>query len=86
MMTADQRAEQRAKRDEALAKRRDWKPTPTQEENDLVAMGVLANEVGKRDNGSVSDPHVERAREQWKFEERRDMRPKRDPRGEYETR
>jgi hypothetical protein len=69
--------EKRAKRDEAIAKRRNWKPTPSQEESDLLAMGVPADEIPKRGDGSGPDPHVDRARAMW---------PKRNPAGGYETR
>jgi hypothetical protein len=73
MMTRDER---RAARDEAQRKPR-GKPTPTQEENDLSALGVPHGEVSHADDGSGPDPHVEKNRALW---------PKKNPRGGYETR
>ena len=76
MMTRDER---RAARDEAQRKPR-GKPTPTQEENDLAALGVPHGERSHADDGSGPDPHVERkgtTRAMW---------PEKNPRGGYETR
>jgi hypothetical protein len=42
-----------------------WRPTPTQEECDLVAMGVPIDEVGHKDDGSGPDPHEVARREHW---------------------
>jgi hypothetical protein len=74
------RDERRAERDEALRRPR-GKPTPTQEEADLRAMGVPHGEVGHADDGSGPDPHVERNKERT-----REMRPERKPGQGYETR
>jgi hypothetical protein len=73
--------EQRAKRNEAQAKRGTWRPTPTQEENDLAALGVPGDQIPKRDDGSGPDKHVERNQEVT-----REIRPKKRPEGGYETR
>jgi hypothetical protein len=85
MMTPDER---RAKRDEAIKARQTGKPTPTQEENDLKALGVSIDEIPKQPSGAPPDKHEEARRAQWKADEerRRDMRPKSRPGGGYETR
>jgi hypothetical protein len=67
--------EARKKQAEAAHARDGWKPTPTQEENDLAALGVPAIEIQKRDDGSGPDP----------FATTRDMTPDRTHPG-YETR
>jgi hypothetical protein len=74
MMTPDER---RAKREEAIRKRGTWRPTPTQEENDLAALGVPHDEIKKEPSGAPSDPGYESNRALW---------PKRNPKGGYETR
>jgi hypothetical protein len=74
MMTPDER---RAKRDEAARQRATWRPTPTQEENDLKALGVPVDEIKKEPNGSPPDPATESNRAMW---------PRRNPKGGYETR
>jgi hypothetical protein len=74
MMTPDER---RAKRDEAIKARGKWRPTPTQEENDLAALGVPGDEIPKTPSGAPPDKHEEARRDMW---------PKRDPKGGYETR
>ena len=75
------REERRAERDEAIAKRRTGRPTPTQEEADLAALGVPHGERGHADSGAGPDPVVEGNKERM-----REMRPERDPRGDYKTR
>jgi hypothetical protein len=74
MMTPDER---RAKRDEAIKARQGSRPTPTQEENDLKALGVPIDENPKQPSGAPPDKHEEARRSMW---------PKRNPRGGYETR
>jgi hypothetical protein len=73
MMTPDER---RAKRDEAIRARGTWRPTPTQEENDLAALGVPHDEIKKEPSGAPPDPGHESNRAMW---------PKKDPRGGYVT-
>ena len=74
MMTPDER---RAQRDEAIRKRGTWRPTPTQEENDLAALGVPHDEIKKEPSGAPPDPGAESNRAMW---------PRRDPKGGYVTR
>lgn len=92
----------RAEQEAAAIAMNAWRPTPTQEECDLVAMGVPIDQVGHKDDGSGPDPHEVARREQWpkKREERgpepertreaehtREMRPaERRPEHGYETR
>lgn len=74
------RDERRAERDEAFRKPR-GKPTPTQEEADLAALGVPHADRRHEPTGAGPDKHVERNRETT-----RDMQPERDRRGDYKTR
>jgi hypothetical protein len=69
--------ERRKARDQAIKARRGWKPTPSQEEADLVAMGVPTGEVPKQPDGSPEDPHEANRRAMW---------PAKKPGGGYETR
>lgn len=79
MMNRDER--QRA-RDEAIRNRPKSRPTPTQEEADLKALGVPADEIVKQPDGSGPDPHVEKNREMMS----REMRPERPQGKGYVTR
>jgi hypothetical protein len=91
-------AEAREKAEAEMAKRGNWKPTPTQEECDLVAMGVPVDKVGHAPSGAGPDPHYERSRAMWparkhgegapdEGEHTREMRPaERKPGAGYETR
>ena len=87
----------RAEQEAAAIAMTAWRPTPTQEECDLVAMGVPISKVPKADDGSGLDPHEVARQEQWpkKKEEgapapephTRDIRPaERKPERGYETR
>jgi hypothetical protein len=90
--------EAREKAQAEMAKRANWKPTPTQEECDLVAMGVPVDKVGHAPSGAGPDPHYERSRAMWpaarkaaegapEGEHTREMRPaERKPGLGYETR
>jgi hypothetical protein len=84
-------AERRAKQSAEMQARNKWRPTPTQEECDLVAMGFTIDQVGKADDGSGPDPHEEHRRTMWpghqskEHEQTRDMKPARHGVG-YETR
>jgi hypothetical protein len=62
----------------AAAARANWRATPTQEENDMAALGVPVDR--KQDDGSGPDPHS--APERYST---RDMRPEK-PSGGYTTR
>ena len=73
MMTPEER---RAQRDEAIRKRGTYRPTPSQEENDLAALGVPIDEIKKEPSGAPPDPGDESNRAMW---------PKKDPRGGYVT-
>ena len=81
MMTKEER---RAQRDEAIRKRGTWRPTPTQEENDLAALGVPHDEIKKEPSGAPPDPATEANREAMRGRDR-EMRPTKDPRGGYVT-
>lgn len=75
------RDEQRAKRDEAIKAHKTIRPTPTQEEADLAALGVPHGQIEKQPTGASPDRHVERNKERM-----REMRPE-TPKGKgYETR
>jgi hypothetical protein len=78
-----------------------WRPTPTQEECDLVAMGVPIGKVKHAEDGSPPDQHEVARREHWpkpreegapherarEGEQTRDIRPaERKPERGYETR
>jgi hypothetical protein len=88
--------EAREKAQAEMAKRGNWKPTPSQEECDLVAMGVPVDKVGHAPSGAGPDPHYERSRAMWparkgeaaaEGEHTRDMRAaERKPGAGYETR
>jgi hypothetical protein len=69
--------EARAAQAEKMAARAKWKPTPTTEECDLVAMGVPVDKVGHAPSGAGPDPNYERSRAMW---------PARKPGAGYETR
>jgi hypothetical protein len=79
--------EARAKQHAEMEKRGNWKPTPTTEELNLVALGVDIDTVGLKEDGSGPDPHEENRRAQWPGHatKTRDMKPARSDRG-YETR
>jgi hypothetical protein len=66
--------ETRAQQAAEIEARNNWRPTPTQEEADLVAMGVPVDQVGHKDDGSGPDPHT------------RAMWPAKKPGGGYESR
>lgn len=74
------RDERRAERDKAIRDHKTTRPTPTQEEADLAALGVPHGEIKKQPTGAGPDRHVERNREVT-----REMLPGRNPKG-YETR
>lgn len=87
----------RAEQEAAASARANWRPTPTQEEADLVAMGVPVDQVGHKDDGSGPDPHEVARQEQWPKKREdgapapephtRDIRPaERKPERGYETR
>jgi hypothetical protein len=69
--------EARTEQAERMAARGKWKPTPTQEECDLVAMGVPVDKVGHAPSGAGPDPNYEHSRAMW---------PARKPGVGYETR
>jgi hypothetical protein len=75
-MSMTPKDERRAKRDEAIKARGTYRPTPTQEENDLKALGVPIDENPKQSSGAPPDKREETRRAMW---------PKRDPRGGYVT-
>jgi hypothetical protein len=102
---ADPREKEKQRRSEqeaAAVAMTAWRPTPTQEECDLVAMGVPISQIKRADDGSGPDPHEVARREHWpkKREDRapepertreaehtREMRPaERRPERGYETR
>jgi hypothetical protein len=79
---------QRAEQTQALRARGKWRPTPTQEECDLVAMGCSVDEVGHAPDGSPPDPYS--TRNMWPRqgsvpEETREMQPAQRE-GGYQTR
>jgi hypothetical protein len=85
----DKLAAQRAEQAQAQEARGKWKPTPTQEENDLVAMGVPVTAVGHQPDGSPPDPYATRTMRPGRTDEpednRRTMEPAPHERG-YQTR
>jgi hypothetical protein len=82
--------EAQAERAAQAAERAKWRPTPTQEECDLVAMGASIDEVGHADDGSGPDPYAQtrvwkRPADDGAPEQTREMRPAAKT-GGYETR
>jgi hypothetical protein len=62
-----------------------WRPTPTQEENDLIAMGLPVDEVRHADSGAPPDKYATRNMRPNVPEDRRDLQPA-EHRSGYETR
>lgn len=86
----DKAAAARAEQVAAQAERANWKPTPTTEECNLVAMGLSVTEVGHAPDGSPPDPNAQ-ARAIWPArrgpdETTREMRPAEPAERGYETR
>jgi hypothetical protein len=85
---AAERSQARAEQTQRMLERDNWRPTPTQEENDLIAMGLPVDEVGHAPSGAPPDRF--QSRTPWQHqtsvpEETREMTPARRE-GGYQTR
>jgi hypothetical protein len=88
----DKAAARSAARDqqaERMRERDNMRPTPTQEENDLIAMGLPVDEVGHAPSGAPPDRYPSRTafpHHAGVPEETRTMAPERQPGDGYKTR